>query len=86
MSYENTLEKVIIRLDVEEKEKDAKIAELMARIAKAELAFAVVEGRIAELEKALRNLLGVTRQIYSDNKELGHAEDAAVEALKEQGE
>jgi hypothetical protein len=28
MSYENTLEKVIIRLDGEEKEKDAKIAEL----------------------------------------------------------
>ena len=32
--------------------KDKSIAELMARIAKAELAFAVVEGRIAELEKA----------------------------------
>ena len=29
MSYENTLEKVIIRLDGEEKEKDKRIAELM---------------------------------------------------------
>ena len=28
MSYENTLEKVIVRLDVEEKEKDKRIAEL----------------------------------------------------------
>ena len=28
MSYENTLEKVIVRLDVEEKEKDKRIIEL----------------------------------------------------------
>ena len=42
-------------------EKDAKIAELMARIAKAELAFAVVEGRIAELEKGISHMLTLSR-------------------------
>ena len=42
--------------------------------------------RITELEKALRDLLAATDEVYSNSSTLGHAEDAAAEALKEQGE
>ena len=48
MSYENTLEKVIIRLDVEEKEKDKYIAALKQE---RDLAIQYRADKIAELEK-----------------------------------
>jgi hypothetical protein len=43
------------------------------------------EGRIAELEKALKNLLAATDGVYSNSCDLAQAEGAAQEALKEQG-
>ena len=39
--------------------------------------------RIAELEKALRNLLSATDDVYSNSSDLGQAERAAREALKD---
>jgi hypothetical protein len=43
-----------------------------------------VNQRIAELEKALKNLLAATDGVYSNSPDLAQAEGAAQEALKEQ--
>ncbi len=97
MSYENTLEKVIVRLDGEEKEKDKYIAALKQE---RDLAIQYRADKIAELEKRLIAptdsgvvALDSICEKFNSNKESDLTEltcsiwnKAFFEALKEQGE
>ena len=56
MNYENTLEKVIIRLDEEDKEKDKRIAELEKTCKSRSDTIIEYSIKIAELEKEVKGL------------------------------
>ena len=80
MSYEETLEKVILRLDREEKEKDKRIAELEKEKAIGVYHFTVEEYKAHNLEQQAKALQFALENIT--NPDLLYSR---LKALKEQG-